>query len=94
MAVASDLTVNSIGVRVPLGVLTIDFSAYTGTNDGAAALNDERDLSGNQVFATYALSKRTTAYFATGKNENKIKTSANADDVDFKQTSIGIVHTF
>ncbi len=94
MAAVSDLTVNNIGVRIPLGALTLAFSAYNGTDDRTVAQNDERDISGNQISATYALSKRTSVYAAIGSNENKIKTGANVDDVEFKGTSFGVVHSF
>jgi predicted porin len=94
VARTADVSVNNIGIRIPLGALTIGFSAYTGSDERTTAANDERDLSGHQVHASYALSKRTTAYLASGQNRNKAQTGANANDAKLTGTNMGIVHTF
>jgi predicted porin len=92
--VNSDLSVNALGVSVPMGAITLNASMYQGENDLAGAASDT-ELSGHQLSARYALSKRTTVYALMG--ENKIKRdSGNTTGANRKETvnTIGLLHTF
>ncbi len=93
-----DSSVAAFGIAVPVGALTLRASMYQGSDDrGAAANTDNTDLEGNQVSVTYALSKRTFVYVATGKNEVKLtQTQANstAGAQKVSGTNLGISHSF
>jgi predicted porin len=82
-------TAYEIGARVPVNATVMAFaSMYDGKVKSG---EDKDDLSGYQVGATYAMSKRTTVYAITG--QQKIK-----GEGDFKAkatgTSVGLRHTF
>jgi len=90
-------TETNIGVSAPFGAVTV-LAAYgrntvTGTNVGAESGN----LSGNDwtLGATYALSKRTTAYVKTGVT-NKFEGTIQNVSVDTKTTAtmVGLRHVF
>ena len=96
----ANVKVNTVGIQVPVGAVTLNFSMYDGTNkqvDDPAGLGDvqDRDLKGHQIAARYALSKRTFAYAVTGVNKDTRKNTA-LDNDDFKrsQTQFGVVHSF
>jgi predicted porin len=92
-AVASDISVHNIGVIVPVtGAVTLTASFYDGEDKRNGLAANKRDLSGYQLSARYALSKRTFAYVATGKNENEgvnVTTTAKLSGTNF-----GLVHSF
>lgn len=91
----ADLTVNSIGVSVPMGAITFAASVYDGENEASAAANDNLDLSGHQASVRYALSKRTTVYALIGENKVK-RASGNTAGTTRKQTGsiVGLMHSF
>ena len=91
-----DLSVNTVGIQIPMGAVTLFASMFDGSdkNQGIAgnAANENRDVKGSQIAASYALSKRTSAYLTTGTQKDTGATAAN----NFKQTqtSLGIAHSF
>jgi len=95
-ALTDDITLNMVGIQVRQGAFTIFASMYDGddknTNTAGAVATERRDLSGNQLAVSYALSKRTSAYAVTGKAED---TGATANS-NFKrtETAIGLRHNF
>jgi general bacterial porin, GBP family len=97
-ATTGDSSVAAFGIAIPVGALTIRASMYQGSDDRASNTNlDNTDLDGNQVSVTYALSKRTFVYVATGRNEVKLtQTLANTTAAGNKVsgTNLGISHTF
>jgi predicted porin len=97
-AVTTDLNLSTVGVRVPFGPYTLRASFYRGADDRAANNNaDNVDLEGNQLSLTYALSKRTMLYVATGKNEIKLTTTQALSGAAYQKvssTNAGISHTF
>jgi hypothetical protein len=95
-AKTDDVTVNTIGIQVPMGALTLFASMYDGedknTGVAGAASTEKRSLKGNQIAARYTLSKRTYAYVVSGVNKD---TGATANTMfKNKQTAIGLAHTF
>ncbi len=91
----SNIKVNTFGVAVPLGVVTLNASMYEGEDSEGAGSADDRELKGNQVSARYTLSKRTFLYAVSGVNKDSRKDASQAND-DFKrtQTQFGVVHSF
>jgi predicted porin len=91
-----DIKLNTLGIQVPMGAITLFASMYDGedknTGGSGTAATEKRDLSGMQLAARYALSKRTSAYVVTGKAEDKGNTAGS----NFKktQTAIGLTHSF
>jgi predicted porin len=92
---ANDVNVTTLGVAVPMGAYTFNASTYTGKNDGAVAATDNTKLSGYQISARYALSKRTSAYALIGENQIK-RDSGNTGGAAFKETvtAFGLIHSF
>ena len=95
VTVNNDVKVNALGVSVPMGAFTFAASTYSGDNDASALATDNLDLSGNQLMVNYALSKRTSIYAVTGKNEAK-RAAGNTAGTATKRTrsAIGMLHTF
>jgi predicted porin len=94
-ATTVDIKLHTIGVQVPLGNVMLFASMYDGKDGRTNANNDDRELSGYQLGSTYALSKRTRAYLVYGQNQNdSTTTGAGRANVEFKQTSLGLVHSF
>ena len=95
-AKTDDISVNSIGVQVPMGAVTLFASMYDGSdkNTGVAgAYNTEkRDLSGHQLAVRYALSKRTYLYALTGTNKDDGPTAGTL--YKRQDTAIGMAHSF
>jgi predicted porin len=95
-AKTDDVKLSTLGIQIPMGAITLFASMYDGddknTGVAGAAATEKRDLSGMQLAARYALSKRTAAYLVTGKSEDKGATA----NTNFKktQTAIGLVHSF
>jgi predicted porin len=84
-------TAYEIGARLPVNATVMAFaSMYDGDNKSGT---QKDDLSGYQVGATYAMSKRTTVYAITG--EQKLKgTGDSTAKVKATGTSVGLRHTF
>ena len=95
IAVDNNIDVNAFGVSVPMGALTLSASMFRGTNDISSLGTDNFDLTGNQFFASYALSKRTSV-FATHGGTSAARASGNTTGVATKvtRTSAGLLHTF
>jgi predicted porin len=85
----------NVGVAVPMGALTL--MAAVGSNKASMA-GEKETAKGNDfaIGATYALSKRTTAYVKAGTyNKYKVSyTGGDSDTVKTNRTSIGLRHTF
>jgi len=75
--VQSDVKVQTIGARIPVGAFTVMASAYNGEDDRFAASGDEVDLKGHQIGVKYDLSKRTYAYGVMGVNKTTSSTAAS-----------------
>jgi predicted porin len=92
----TDASVNSFGVSVPMGALTLRASAYSGKDNRGTGNADDMKLSGNQLSAAYALSKRTSIIAATGTNQIKRNGAAAAAQEARKVTgtTIAVNHTF
>jgi predicted porin len=84
----------NLGVAVPMGALTL----MAGVGKNKASVSGETiSASGTDVAlgATYALSKRTTAYVKTGTfNKYSYTESGVTSSVKTARTSIGLRHTF
>jgi len=91
----TDASVSNFGVSVPMGAVTLRASTYTGKDKRTIAVNDDMKLSGHQVSAVYALSKRTAIVAATGTNQFK-RDGANsvANTRKISGTTLGVNHTF
>ena len=92
---ATDIKTNAVGVHVPMGAFTLAASTYSGKNNKAA--NDSSDdlkLSGHQLSVTYALSKRTTIYAATGENKTKRAGTNTGETVKRTSHAVGLMHSF
>ena len=81
----------SIGVRVPLGNLALLAQYSDGEYKTAAATPVQTDLSGYQLGAQYALSKRTTAYAYYGEDEAKRTGATKGERSGF---ALGVRHSF
>lgn len=91
----TDATVNVIGVTVPMGAITLRASTYSGKDKRGAAATDNMKLSGNQISAVYALSKRTSIVAATGTNQYKNDGAASTASMRKAQAStLSVNHTF
>jgi hypothetical protein len=95
-ATSDDVSVNSLGIQVPMGPWTFFATAYDGEdkNTGVAGAvgTEKRDLSGNQVAARYALSKRTYAYLVRGVAQDKgLVANGNYKRTE---TALGLAHSF
>jgi predicted porin len=81
-----------LGVQAPIGAKVSTFATYgTGKSDTTSGVRGY-DHKAYQLGASYALSKRTNAYFGLG-NEVATRVSAN-QDVTIKQTIFGLRHSF
>ena len=85
---AGEFNTNNFGVSVPMGALTLAATVSNGDykDSGAAKV----DVSGYQVGATYALSKRTTAYTFAGQAKDKTASNAGKQET----FAVGVRHTF
>ena len=74
------------GVSVPFGALTLAWghSNAVFTDSGST----QTTVSGDKIYAKYALSKRTNAYITTGKSTTSGSTAA------LTNSSIGLTHSF
>ena len=94
---AVDMTVNNsssiaekkstYGLTVPLGAVTLGWahSKADFTDDGTYGTTSN---SGDKVFAKYAFSKRTVAYFTSGR------ATTSGSDASLTNTSVGLFHSF
>jgi len=82
------LTSSNIGLRVPLGAITVNATMSTGryTDSGAAGVG----LSGYLLGANYALSKRTAVYTFLGQAQDKLTTNAGKRST----FAVGVGHNF
>ena len=91
----TDASLNTFGVTVPMGAITLRASTYTGKDKQGAAATDNMKLSGNQISAAYALSKRTSLIAATGTNQIKRDGAASTDPTrKITATTLTVNHTF
>ncbi len=88
--VINDKKVTEVGVAVPFGKTTLQASYFDGENKPTTTTKS--DLSGYQVAALYAFSKRTTGYVVYGAEE--VKTSGASDKVEKDTFGFGIRHAF
>ncbi len=89
----SDLKVHTIGIKVPLGAVTLSASTYDGDDSRSPTdATDDVNLKGHQIGLKYDLSKRTYAYGVMGVN--KATSSTPANNAKREQTNLGVVHTF
>jgi predicted porin len=85
---AGEFNTNNFGVSVPMGALTLAATVSNGdyVDSGAAKV----DVSGYQLGATYALSKRTNLYTFAGQSKDKTATNAGKAET----FAVGVRHTF
>jgi predicted porin len=85
-----DKKVSQLGVSAPIGKTTL-FASY---GDGEMKIDstNKYDLSGYQVGAFYAMSKRTTAYALMG--ENKTEGKNGLPTLKENQYALGLRHSF
>lgn len=90
----ADISVNQIGVSVPVNAFTFTASMYRGSNDRDVDAGGKMRLTGYQLTARYALSNRTSIYALAG--ENKIDSRSAATSQNRKETTatFGVMHTF
>jgi predicted porin len=81
-----------VGVKVPLGKVTLLGSLYQGETDFDLPASVDRDLSGMQLGALYSFSKRTTAYGLYGMTEVENQTGNTTTETN--QFAIGLRHDF
>jgi predicted porin len=91
---STDASVNNFGVTVPMGAFTLRASTYTGKDKQTVAAADDMKLSGHQISAAYALSKRTSLIAATGTNQIKRDAASTADARKITGTTFTVNHTF
>jgi GBP family porin len=91
----TDASINAFGVTVPMGAITLRASTYSGSDKRATGAADNMKLSGHQISAVYALSKRTGIVAATGTNQIKRDGSASKDETrKISGTTLTVNHTF
>jgi len=97
---AEYLSTSMTSVSVPLGAVTVFYSASNGdinstsgeTDDGSSSAIGIASLKGTQYGANYALSKRTVAYFHGGRLTADLTTAGAVKKVN--NYGIGIHHSF
>jgi predicted porin len=96
-----DQKATEIGVRVPVTpIIGIWASAFMGDNSAvntAAAFGSttgNTDIGGFQLGATYAMSKRTTAYAIFGQQNVKGQGLASPQEIATQAYAVGLRHTF
>jgi hypothetical protein len=102
---AAKTTNSEIGFRAPVTpTIGLWASAFTGQRSSGLSSNTatttvalasgQADTKGFQVGATYAFSKRTTAYGIFGSQEIKGKAAQNTAKVSSEGLALGLRHTF
>ena len=86
----SKVNSTQLGVQIPLGATTVYVTAHDGEDKDNGTAANKIDLSGHQVGALYALSKRTTLYAVMG--EDKLKTQTASGKIE--GAVVGLRHTF
>jgi predicted porin len=86
--------INAFGVMVPMGAVTLRASMYSGKDTRGEGTADDMKLSGHQISAAYALSKRTSLIAATGTNQIKRDAASTADARKITGTTFTVNHTF
>jgi predicted porin len=86
----NDKKVTEVGVSIPFGKTTLNLSAFDGENK--ATTTTKNDISGYQVGALYALSKRTTAYVVYGESKDEQQGATTKTEVE--QFGFGVRHAF
>jgi predicted porin len=102
VTVIRDQSAYEIGVRAPLTpIINVWASAFSGDRKmdaDAANLSNlylgRADISGYQLGATYAFSKRTTAYAIYGTQDVKGKAAASGAKISSEGYALGLRHTF
>lgn len=92
-ATGTDIKATGLGVSAPLGATTLRASLYRGKDARTAAANDNVKLTGYQLSAQYALSKRTSVIAATGSNESK-RDGGIAETRKTTASTLALNHTF
>ena len=89
-----DYKAYTLGATVPVGNAT--FFVLTGKGDVKSATATLFDYTEKQVGVRYALSKRTTAYVATGESKDKVAAATANSTASGKSTysAIGMAHSF
>jgi predicted porin len=83
-----------LGVSVPMGKLTLNASVLDGEYTPTAGAT-KGDVSGYQLAALYAFSKRTTGYAVIGQDKTKgLATATVNDEVKRSNAGVGIRHAF
>jgi predicted porin len=92
-ATASDLTSNgyNFSIAAPFGATTLVANLGRATVKQDSSLTDAT-ITGYQLMANYALSKRTTAYAVYGND--KVNDSTAGDILKRTSTAVGVRHTF
>jgi predicted porin len=85
-ALAGEVTTNNFGVSVPVGAVTLNGTISNGSYTTGTT---NTDISGYQIGANYALSKRTTAYTLLGQGKNEATTATKGESF-----AVGVRHTF
>jgi GBP family porin len=81
---------SQVGLSIPMGAATIYATAYDADDKDNGTTANKIDLTGYQVGALYALSKRTGLYAVVG--QDKLKTATATGKID--GTVIGVRHSF
>lgn len=81
-----------VGVKVPLGKVTLLGSYYQGETDNVNPATIDKDLTGLQLGAMYSFSKRTTAYGLFGMNE--VEDQSGSGNVETQVIAVGLRHDF
>ena len=89
----TDIRATGLGVSAPFGATTLRASMYSGKDARTVLTTDDVKLSGYQISAVYALSKRTSAIAAMGVNEIK-RDGGTAATRKFSATTLALNHSF
>jgi len=89
----TDIRATGLGVSAPFGATTLRASMYSGKDARTVATTDNVKLSGYQISAVYALSKRTSAIAAMGANEIK-RDGGTAATRKATASTLALNHTF
>jgi predicted porin len=90
----NSVKVNAFGVMVPMGAVTLRASMYSGKDTRGEGTADDMKLSGHQLSASYALSKRTSLVAAAGTNQYKRDAASTAATRKQTATTMTVNHTF
>jgi len=91
----TDIKVSGLGLTVPVGAVTLRASMHTGTDKRGVGVTDDMKLTGHQLSAAYALSKRTSLVVATGQNQFKRDGAAStAATRKVQGSTLALNHTF